>query len=1241
MMKKQHECLLHQLEYVSCRMREKKQMEYANKLQDLMRKVFYQEFSIAFCGHFSAGKSSMMNELFGEQILPTSPIPTSANVVEIRNGANQVTLVLTSGERYTFAGSYIDEDLRELCKNGEDIVAVEISKESISLPKGVSLLDTPGVDSTDDAHRIATESTLHMADFILFMMDYNHVQSEGNLQFLKGLAERNKKIYIVINQIDKHRDQELSFENYQQSVKQTFENWDLQVEGIYYTSLRDLDHEHNELDSLKSDLHKWIEHRAELGIHVVEAEAMYLMEQYLGQLVDDKQEECIEWQRIIKDSGVSIDEVEAKIQQCRDRQSELSHRLEEMELSFVKGIDEICKNAYLMPSEVRELGRKYLESLQPNFKVGFLFSVGKTVQEKKLRADTFFMKLKETVHTQLELHIRNYIIQFCKQQGLFDEQIGQQVMTEKLEWNQSLLEDAYKEGTDLTGNAVLIYTEDVANQMKRLMRNQSLRWQNELIRPRLQHQIKTEQDQINKEAISLQRVEKAKVVLDQIDLEFTRERALLEELWFKPDLEETLDLSWIEEDQKQGMSNVSSSIDLLWQKLMKEDVATISQEAKPVANESHKEECTIPSKSISFTNSSERNRLFLQHVSEIAESLQGIRGVQTVVAEIHRKCERAEKKQFTVALFGAFSAGKSSFANALMGDEILPVSPRPMTATINQICPPDDQNAHGQVLLKVKSAETLLAELTAIYRLFHKEALHLDQAIRMIPLLLEIKNMTPSQKTVIPFLQALQEGIEWFTLHQGSEIQISFKQMEEYVANEKKSCFIEYANLYYDGPLTRQGITLVDTPGADSVHSRHTGVAFDYIRNADVILFVTYYNHAFSKADREFLIQLGRVKDSFAMDKMFFITNAADLARSQDELTEVQTYLQHQLLKFGIREPRMFAISSLWGLSEKSKEQSELPAHAFLKDSGFIPFEQAFAQFVHHDLMNLSLHSIYQDVKRALQMTKQIIQTTQIGMEEKKSRQVELEKERVQVQQFIAHYETGTDQQALQQEIHELFYYVQKRWLLRFQDEFQAIFHPGSLREDLGDIKGQLHTCLLEMIQFLQHDLLQEYRATTLRMEKWMRIRLEQQVRDLGEKMLTYPAGFQWSTEIPSSFAIPELTGVMENVSVSDFRKQLAYYRNAKAFFEKKERFQMRDSMKQRLEEIVIPEITEMEEKCRTHFQQTWQGEFQRIQAIASKQSTEYYQELESMLSEHVDLRHYQQTEVVLEEFVEQWNEVF
>ena len=66
-----------------------------------------------------------------------------------------------------------------------------------------------------------------------------------------------------------------------------------------------------------------------------------------------------------------------------------------------------------------------------------------------------------------------------------------------------------------------------------------------------------------------------------------------------------------------------------------------------------------------------------------------------MASELAQKADRLENQSFTVALFGAFSAGKSSFANALIGDRLLPVSPNPTTAAINKIMPLT-QNIHTE-----------------------------------------------------------------------------------------------------------------------------------------------------------------------------------------------------------------------------------------------------------------------------------------------------------------------------------------------------------------------------------------------------------------------------------------------------------------------------------------------------------------------------------------------------------------
>ena len=181
------------------------------------------------------------------------------------------------------------------------------------------------------------------------------------------------------------------------------------------------------------------------------------------------------------------------------------------------------------------------------------------------------------------------------------------------------------------------------------------------------------------------------------------------------------------------------------------------------------------------------------------------------------------------------------------------------------------------------------------------------------------------EKTNYAFLQAFTRGYAAFSEQLGTVLETTITEFSDYVAMEEKSCFVEWIDLYYDCPLTRKGITLVDTPGADSINARHTGVAFDFIKNSDAILFVTYYNHAFSKADREFLIQLGRVKDSFQLDKMFFIINAIDLADNEEEKETVAQYVHEQLIKYGVQKSAFISIVKLKCTERKRGKDNHFP----------------------------------------------------------------------------------------------------------------------------------------------------------------------------------------------------------------------------------------------------------------------------------------------------------------------------
>ncbi len=134
----------------------------------------------------------------------------------------------------------------------------------------------------------------------------------------------------------------------------------------------------------------------------------------------------------------------------------------------------------------------------------------------------------------------------------------------------------------------------------------------------------------------------------------------------------------------------------------------------------------------------------------------------------NRKRRRVETKQFTVALFRSFSAGKSSFANALLGGNVLPVSPNPTTATINQILPVTEEKPHGTVMVQFKSKQALLEDMKAVYKLFHYEITTLDEALAQIDKVMKYPSPTGKQKTTFKlFSRAVQKRMIRFSAYLG------------------------------------------------------------------------------------------------------------------------------------------------------------------------------------------------------------------------------------------------------------------------------------------------------------------------------------------------------------------------------------------------------------------------------------------------------------------------------------------
>lgn len=1166
-------------------------LETAEKVRQLAKKTFQQEYTIAFCGHFSAGKSTMINHLVGKDVLPTSPIPTSANLVKITKGQDSAKVFFNESEPLLYPAPYDFNLIKDYCKDGDLISLIEVKNMGVKIPGNMALLDTPGIDSTDDAHRLATESALHLADLVFYCMDYNHVQSEVNFLFTKELVDAGKDVYLVINQIDKHRSAELTFDAFGQSVENAFASWGVVPKDIFYTTMKVPDHEQNEWKRLQRFMDE-VYAKKEILFPISITRSLQKLSRLHLEGVQKRHKHLIdEWSERVEDQGKDYSFCIEQLEQ--DMAEALEHSTKVL-VDLKKELNDIITNAYLMPFQTREKAERFLESSQKDFKLGWWLNKKKTDHEKQVREDSLLKDLDERIKTQLEWHIIVSLQKVMKENNLTSLELSQEIQHFSLTITADLLYQAVKKDARLSPEYVLNFTNDMVQLIARHTRNK-LDPIISNIGTLLNSNLITAQQQQQKELASLKQAYEAqqqvKLILEteeQIEQDLIKiQTSSLDRARFG----EIID-TMVKEEPYQIVSKPEPSFDRV---VSVEPFEPKTKDIRMDTNlQSHTMEDTVTK------------------LRALAEKLDGVPSFATVRSELFSKAERLEGKGFTIALFGAFSAGKSSFANALLGANVLPVSPNPTTAAINKILPVDSLHPHGLVLIKLKAKTQLLEEVNRSLRVFDLSAQTLPEAVKLSNTMdVTSSSFDVQEKVHYSFLTAFAQGYVQLEGLLGTTMTSQMEEFPDYVANEQKSCFVEFIELYYDCHLTRQGITLVDTPGADSINARHTGVAFDYIKNADVLLFVTYYNHAFSKADREFLIQLGRVKDSFSLDKMFFLVNAIDLANTKEELDTVLHYVTDQLVKYGIRSPHIYPVSSMLAIQEKLEQ---------VKKSSLIErFEDDFYSFIHHDLTELAVKSAKAEMKRVHHLVQTFIESASEDQSEKERRLCLLKAEREKQIQSFQQKDRELYETRLQQESAELAFYIKQRVFYRLPDFFKEAFHPALIKDDGRNLKKALRLALDEFLASIGFDLTQELQATALRVEKFLSTlllekeqKVVEEVQRLNKSIAIAPFEDVAYPEIHFELAFADLERIL-------FKKALSLFKNPKSFFENNEKKIMMEEIENALQVPADEYVHLQMERLSAHYKGIMTERMTNLLFHIQSEVEQYYDVMETALTDQVD----------------------
>ncbi|MBN6205504.1 dynamin family protein, partial [Ralstonia pickettii] len=434
--------------------------ENADKILDLYDKFEKEELIISFSGHFSAGKSSIINTLLGKDILPKSPIPTSANIVKMTSGKGWARVFFNHADTIEYKEPYDLEMIKEYSMDKDAIKKIEISTAEPIIPNGSAIIDTPGIDAADDADRLMTEGALHLVDVLFYVMDYNHVQSEVNLYFLQSLQENNIPFYLIINQIDKHNERELSFASFAESITQTFSQWNIRPKDIFFTSLLDFSLEVNQFREVKDTLFLMMKDESDKYFNidasvqqVINKHKKFLKNQYEELLADVTDDEVLESQLV-------------EIKHLEETISQLQEEPELLEKEFHRELKNTLKNAYLMPKELRDKAERYLESEQPGFKVGLFGSKKKTEEEKNERLNAFVTSLQGVMEASVQWKLRDKFLTINRNYAITEVDLQNTINHLTINYDTEDIKKLIKPGAKVNGDYVLNYTNYVASDMK-------------------------------------------------------------------------------------------------------------------------------------------------------------------------------------------------------------------------------------------------------------------------------------------------------------------------------------------------------------------------------------------------------------------------------------------------------------------------------------------------------------------------------------------------------------------------------------------------------------------------------------------------------------------------------------------------------------------------------------------------------------------------------------------------------
>ncbi len=178
----------------------------ADEARDLASRISEGRFYVACIGQFKRGKSTLINALIGDAILPVGFTPVTAVPTVIRFGDRRRARVqVGDGSWQDVSVSALNEYVSEECnpENAKGVRGVEVFVPSSLLASGMCFVDTPGLGSVFTGNTAATHAFIPHIDAALVVIGADPPLAGEELALVEVVAQNVQDLVLVLNKADR------------------------------------------------------------------------------------------------------------------------------------------------------------------------------------------------------------------------------------------------------------------------------------------------------------------------------------------------------------------------------------------------------------------------------------------------------------------------------------------------------------------------------------------------------------------------------------------------------------------------------------------------------------------------------------------------------------------------------------------------------------------------------------------------------------------------------------------------------------------------------------------------------------------------------------------------------------------------------------------------------------------------------------------------------------------------------